>query len=112
MQRDTRRGREHWTGCHSFENIICDGNLSTAGSTRDGGLKMGGTYWYYVSHLPLCERRGLQLINFCFAVSARRLNRIPQLGRTINDFLSLAARSAGQRPSRPFPSFQWEVQER
>ena len=62
MQRDARRGKEHWTGCHNFENIICDGNVSTAGSARDGGLKMGGTYWYYVSHSPANDV-GLQLIN-------------------------------------------------
>lgn len=47
MQRDGRVGPEHWTGCHSFENIICDGNTSENSQRRDGGLRMGGTYWYY-----------------------------------------------------------------
>ncbi|KAA6406595.1 MAG: hypothetical protein FRX48_09650 [Lasallia pustulata] len=47
MQKDSRIGRGHWRGCHSFQNIICDGDsLSTTGS-RDGGLMMGGKYWYY-----------------------------------------------------------------
>jgi hypothetical protein len=50
MKRDTRLGAEHWTGCHKFENIICDGRVEQAAGTRDGGLKMGGTYWYYVGH--------------------------------------------------------------
>ena len=53
MQKDSRTGRGHWRGCHSFQNIICDGDsLNTTGS-RDGGLMMGGKYWYYV-RLSLC----------------------------------------------------------
>lgn len=51
MQRDSRTGQEHWSGCHSFSNIICDGDPQPSGIPRDGGLKMGGTYWYYVSLL-------------------------------------------------------------
>ncbi|EEP77993.1 predicted protein [Uncinocarpus reesii 1704] len=47
MERDTRTGPDHWRGCHVFTNIICDGNLSTTQAGRDGGLRMGGTYWYY-----------------------------------------------------------------
>ncbi|KAL9621637.1 MAG: hypothetical protein Q9160_003889 [Pyrenula sp. 1 TL-2023] len=52
MSRDARIGPEHWRGCHTFENIICDGNVKATGSSRDGGLKMGGTYWYYVCKDP------------------------------------------------------------
>lgn len=48
MQRDARTGPEHWSGCHSFSNIICDGDLQSTLVPREGGLKMGGTYWYYV----------------------------------------------------------------
>lgn len=47
MKRDTRLGAEHWTGCYVFENIICDGNVEQPSGPRHGGLKMGGTYWYY-----------------------------------------------------------------
>jgi len=47
MQQDTRIGKGHWRGCHTFTNIICDGLVSSPGPARDGGLKMGGTYWYY-----------------------------------------------------------------
>ncbi|KAI9817517.1 MAG: hypothetical protein M1827_001127 [Pycnora praestabilis] len=47
MHADPRTGRGHWRGCHKFENIICDGELTTQSVRRDGGLKMGGTYWYY-----------------------------------------------------------------
>ncbi|KAH0541528.1 hypothetical protein FGG08_004003 [Glutinoglossum americanum] len=47
MEKDVRKGRGHWKGCHTFENIICDGELDVRGRKRDGGLKMGGKYWYY-----------------------------------------------------------------
>ena len=49
MVRDNRRGRGHWTGCHAFRNIVCDGDATGIHERRDGALKMGGTYWYYVS---------------------------------------------------------------
>ncbi|RMD41065.1 hypothetical protein DV735_g4063, partial [Chaetothyriales sp. CBS 134920] len=48
LQRDSRIGPEHWSGCHKFSNIIFDGASDHSGYLpRDGGLKMGGTYWYY-----------------------------------------------------------------
>lgn len=47
MKRDARIGPEHWSGCHTFNNIICDGRLDGQNQPRQGGLKMGGTYWYY-----------------------------------------------------------------
>ena len=47
MQRDSRIGPEHWSGCHKFSNIFFDGTRKPDGKTREGGLKMGGTYWYY-----------------------------------------------------------------
>lgn len=46
MERDTRVGPGHWRGCHTFTDIIGDGPDKT--QWRTGGLKMGGTYWYYV----------------------------------------------------------------
>lgn len=48
MERDTRRDRGQWRGCHSFKDIICDGGDGYSAG-RDGGLKMGQTYYYYVS---------------------------------------------------------------
>src|SRR5213078_3984738 len=49
MERDSRKGQGYWTGCHNFKDIICDGDLSELPSPkRSGGLKQGGTYWYYV----------------------------------------------------------------
>ncbi|KKK24928.1 hypothetical protein P175DRAFT_0432283 [Aspergillus ochraceoroseus IBT 24754] len=47
MERDKRVGPGHWRGCHTFTNIICDGLPSHMIPARTGGLKMGGTYWYY-----------------------------------------------------------------
>jgi len=48
-------GRGHWRGCHSFTDIICDGDRLKADDGRNGGLKMGGTYWYYVCAMaPRC----------------------------------------------------------
>ena len=47
MQSDGLRGRGVWTGCHSFENIICDGDRINQLRPRNGALRQGGTYWYY-----------------------------------------------------------------
>ncbi|ATY64135.1 hypothetical protein A9K55_004707 [Cordyceps militaris] len=45
MDRDARRGRGHWRGCHSLQDHVCDG----AGSRyrTHTGLAMGHTYYYY-----------------------------------------------------------------
>ena len=48
LKRDRKTGPGQWRGCHTFENITCDGDTLDASTSRDGGLKMGGTYWYYV----------------------------------------------------------------
>ncbi|KAL8727701.1 MAG: hypothetical protein Q9166_005874 [cf. Caloplaca sp. 2 TL-2023] len=47
LQKDRQAGSGHWRGCHSFRNITCDGSSLDPSLRRDGGLKMGGTYWYY-----------------------------------------------------------------
>ena len=49
MEKDTKRGSGEWRGCYSFKDITCDGDdASSSGSKRNGGLKMGETYYYYV----------------------------------------------------------------
>jgi hypothetical protein len=48
MERDIRRDRGQWRGCYSFKDIICDGDSGSV-PKRNGGLKMGATYYYYVS---------------------------------------------------------------
>jgi hypothetical protein len=52
MRLDLRKGKNYWSGCYSFDDIICDGDLSCLSLKRNGALKMGGTYWYYVRTLP------------------------------------------------------------
>ncbi|KAF7184600.1 hypothetical protein CNMCM7691_005784 [Aspergillus felis] len=47
MERDRRVGPGHWRGCHTFTDIVCDGSHTHQAPARSGGLKMGGTYWYY-----------------------------------------------------------------
>ena len=49
MRKDTQKGHGHWLGCHTFKNIICDGDPAHPAANREGGLMEGGTYWYYVS---------------------------------------------------------------
>ncbi|KAK3380248.1 hypothetical protein B0T24DRAFT_187487 [Lasiosphaeria ovina] len=46
MERDSRRDRSQWRGCHTFKDIICDGDAGSI-PKRNGGLKMGSTYYYY-----------------------------------------------------------------
>ncbi|KAF2767367.1 hypothetical protein EJ03DRAFT_329266 [Teratosphaeria nubilosa] len=51
MHHDRRRGHGAWSGCFKFENIMFDGNINgdlvVNTRPRRGGLKQGGTYWYY-----------------------------------------------------------------
>jgi hypothetical protein len=54
MTKDSRRGHGIWSGCHTFRDIICDGD-SDIHEARNGGLKMGGTYWYFVSLSTLSD---------------------------------------------------------
>lgn len=47
MHNDRRRGAGFWSGCFKFHNIIFDGDKSQWTKPRTGGLKQGGTYWYF-----------------------------------------------------------------
>lgn len=47
MHHDTRRGRGFWSGCFNFKDIIFDGDKVEWSKPRNGGLKQGGTYWYF-----------------------------------------------------------------
>ncbi|KAL8967621.1 MAG: hypothetical protein Q9197_005335 [Variospora fuerteventurae] len=47
LQKDKQAGPGHWRGCHTFKNIVCDGHHLNPSASRNGGLKMGGTYWYF-----------------------------------------------------------------
>lgn len=50
MERDRRVGPGQWRGCHTFTDIIGDGPAGDKSQWRTGGLKMGATYYYYVSY--------------------------------------------------------------
>ena len=47
LERDLRRGQGEWKGCYTFKDII--GSDQDMAKIRNGGLKMGATYYYYVS---------------------------------------------------------------
>lgn len=52
MERDSRRDRGQWKGCYTFKDITCEGEAGSV-PKRDGGLRMGHTYYYYVRAVPL-----------------------------------------------------------
>ena len=62
MQKDMQMGHGHWYGCPEFRNVICDGEVSNCTMPEDRPLKMGGTYWYYVSICTLSVLRTFRLI--------------------------------------------------
>jgi hypothetical protein len=64
LELDARRGRNYWHGCFTFSDIICDGDLETPVAKRDGPLKMGGTYWYYVSQFSQQQSKVTDLIQY------------------------------------------------
>jgi hypothetical protein len=47
MEKDSRKGAGEWRGLHSFKDITLDGDGARS-PKRNGGLKMGHDYWYYV----------------------------------------------------------------
>lgn len=47
MHHDRRRGRGFWSGCFTFHDIVFDGEKLDWSRPRSGGLKQGGTYWYF-----------------------------------------------------------------
>ena len=48
MHHDRRRGTGFFSGCFKFQNIVFDGDARQHWiKPRSGGLKQGGTYWYY-----------------------------------------------------------------
>ncbi|KAK4690976.1 hypothetical protein P7C71_g5928, partial [Lecanoromycetidae sp. Uapishka_2] len=49
LKKDRPTGQ--WRGCHTFRNITCDGDPAQPTESRDGGLKMGGTYWYFTVNI-------------------------------------------------------------
>jgi hypothetical protein len=92
MERDTRRVRGQWRGCHSFRE---DPHLTRTGADvrKDGGLRMGQTYYYYVCALLLVEER--HCANWAISMSwtepprcTTRRCHLPLTVRTYQDRLS------------------------
>ncbi|AEO57535.1 hypothetical protein MYCTH_2079474 [Thermothelomyces thermophilus ATCC 42464] len=54
MERDSRRDRGQWKGCYAFKDITCEGDAGSV-PKRNGGLKMGHTYYYYYELDGACE---------------------------------------------------------
>jgi len=61
MERDSRRGAGEWRGLHSFKDITLDGDGARS-PKRNGGLKMGHDYYYYVC---ACALLFLTLSDIC-----------------------------------------------
>jgi len=118
MQRDTRTGPEHWSGCHSFSNIICDGGNHSTGTPREGGLRMGGTYWYYykldddiefhnsaepsTTACPLLPGQLVNVLNVPFALSSSR-SRNDSVSSTSSEFRTMDPSDKFMNP-RPVPA--------
>ncbi|EXJ92660.1 hypothetical protein A1O3_01212 [Capronia epimyces CBS 606.96] len=117
MQRDPRTGPEHWSGCHSFSNIICDGDLQPSGVPREGGLRMGGTYWYYyqlnddlefhnsaepsTTSCPMLPGQLVNVLNVPFALSSSR-SRNNSASSTSSEFRTMDPTDKFLNP-RPVP---------
>ncbi|KIV97069.1 hypothetical protein PV10_00865 [Exophiala mesophila] len=120
MRRDSRTGQEHWSGCHSFSNIICDGDPQPNRRPRNGGLKMGGTYWYYykldddlefhnsaepsTTTCPLLPGQLVNVLNVPFALSsANTRNRNDSVSSTSSDIQTMDPSDKFLNP-RPVPA--------
>ncbi|KIW88241.1 uncharacterized protein Z519_11352 [Cladophialophora bantiana CBS 173.52] len=119
MQRDTRTGPEHWSGCHSFSNIICDGDAKGNGLPRQGGLKMGGTYWYYyklddeiefhnsaepsTTSCPMLPGQLVNVLNVPFALTTSSRSRNDSVSSISSDYRTMDPTDKFLNP-RPVPA--------
>ncbi|KAF2466322.1 uncharacterized protein BDR25DRAFT_328053 [Lindgomyces ingoldianus] len=118
LKRDQRRGLNIWSGCFTFEDIFCDGDLSNLGRKRNGALKMGGTYWYYykVDDDEEHHNPSEPSTTVCPLLPGQRLNvlEVPTESRGRSDSSSSASKSVFTRnpndkyltpvPPKPLPS--------
>ncbi|OCT49817.1 hypothetical protein CLCR_06809 [Cladophialophora carrionii] len=119
MQRDSRTGPEHWSGCHSFSNIICDGDVEGNNTPREGGLKMGGTYWYYytlddeiefhnsaepaTTTCPMLPGQLINVLNVPFALSSSGRSRNDSVSSTSSEYRTMNPTDKFLNP-RPAPA--------
>lgn len=118
MNKDLQTGSEYWHGCFNFSNIICDGNPAEVMRSRSGGLKMGGTYWYYykiddetdfhnvceraTSNCPLLPGQLVNVLHVPFALSGNR-SRNPSTSSTSSERRTMNPDDKFMNP-RPAPS--------
>ncbi|KAL2021015.1 hypothetical protein VTK56DRAFT_7670 [Thermocarpiscus australiensis] len=96
MERDSRRNRGQWRGCYTFRDIMCDGDADGI-AKRDGGLKMGHTYYYYYE---------LDGASETYDPSLPSTNTCPYLpGQTVNT-LWIPVEQAGRKRSASLTSLR------
>jgi hypothetical protein len=100
LKLDSRRGHNLWQGCFTFSDIICDGDLNSLSPKRDGLLKMGGTYWYYVGGPTLTEARALTH-NSTRSMGTRNAMILPNCRRPSVLFYPANASTYSRCPSTP-----------
>lgn len=117
MRKDLQAGSEYWSGCFNFSNIICDGRPSDVQRARDGGLKMGGTYWYHyrindltdfhnvceraTTNCPLMPGQLVNVLNVPYALSGNR-SRNPSTSSTSSERRTMDPQDKFMNP-RPAP---------
>ncbi|KAK5945637.1 hypothetical protein PMZ80_002842 [Knufia obscura] len=118
MHKDLQSGSEYWSGCFNFTNIICDGRPSEAIRSRDGGLKMGGTYWYHykvddelefhnvceraTTNCPMMPGQLVNVLNVPYALSGNR-SRNPSTSSTSSERRTMRPEDKFINP-RPAPA--------
>ena len=118
MSKDLQSGSEYWSGCFNFTNIICDGRPSEVMRSRDGGLKMGGTYWYHykvndetdfhnvceraTTNCPMMPGQLMNVLNVPFALCGSR-SRDPSASSTSSERRTMNPEDKFMNP-RPAPS--------
>lgn len=118
MSKDLQKGSEYWSGCFNFTNIICDGKPAEVLKSRNGGLKMGGTYWYYykiddvtdfhnvceraTTTCPLLPGQLVNVLNVPYAFSGNR-SRDASAGSTSSERRTMDPNDKFENP-RPAPA--------
>lgn len=118
MIKDLQLGSEYWSGCFNFTNIICDGRPSDVMRSRDGGLKMGGTYWYHykvddetdfhnvceraTTNCPMLPGQLVNVLNVPVALSGNR-SRDPSTSSTSSERRTMNPEDKFMNP-RPAPA--------
>lgn len=118
MSRDLQAGSDYWSGCFNFSNIICDGNPGDIMRSRSGGLKMGGTYWYYykiddetdfhnvceraTTNCPLMPGQLINVLHVPYALSGNR-SRNPSTSSTSSERRTMNPEERFMNP-RPVPA--------